>query len=177
VASDSRSANSSGAPQVTLTRYAAALKKALNSPYGVDPEAQKTLEAIQSDLQRESISSGLRSSGSDTAYNLQAPGWLAGQLYGSSLSGSPTAARIVGGAAGGIGGWFGGGPLVAAGSAAGGAAAMNKVAQLGQSRVNDVLGKALSDPEFAAQLLEEAQAKKAAGLLSSQPQIAGLLGP
>jgi hypothetical protein len=174
VASDSRSANSSGAPQVTLTRYASALKRALDGPFGIDPSAQTALEAIQSDLQRESLSSGMRSPGSDTAYNLQAPGWLAGKLYGDSFTGSPAGTRALGATLGGIGGWLTGEAAGAGGGALLGHSAAKKVAEFGQSRVNDVFARAMTDPEFAAQLLREANAPKNPPSLLLPPQL-GLL--
>ena len=168
VGSAGRGANSSGTAQVTLPGYSAALAKALkNSPYGIDPEAQKTFQAVQQDLQRESISNSLRSPGSDTAYNLNAPGWLAKQLYGENFGGTPGAAKGVGAALGGLGGWFTGGGFGAAGGATAGAAAMGKLGQLGQSRVNDIMARALSDPEFAAQLAAQARKTTPPGAVSN----------
>jgi hypothetical protein len=174
VGSDSRSANSSGAPQVTLTKYASALAKALQTPYGIEPEAQKTLEAVQSDLQRESISNSVRSPGSDTAYNLQAPGMLANALYGNSFAGTPKAAPALGSLLGAAGGWMTGHYYGAATGATTGAYLGSKFAGLGQSRVNEILAKALSDPQFAAQLAQQAKAPNQS--LARIPQIAALLG-
>lgn len=172
-----RGANTSGVPQVTLARYSSALKQAQKTPFGLDPEAQKALEAVQADLQRASISHGLTSPGSDTAFNLQAPGWLAGKLYGDNFTGTPSGAKVAGGLLGAMGGWVGGGGFGAAGGATAGVAAANKLGQFGQKRVNEMFAKALTDPEFAAQLAAEFRAsqQKAPGLLKSIPQL-GLLG-
>lgn len=184
VAGGSRGANASGAPQVTLQRYGSALSSALKkAPYGIDPEAQRALEAVQSDLQRASISNSIKLPGSDTAYNLQTPSWLSKQLYGGNFTGTPTSARVIGGILGGAGGAAsGGGPVGATTGALAGAAAMNKVAQIGQSRVNDVLAQALLDPQFAAELLSTQLAKQpgptkaAAALLAKRlPQIGMVL--
>lgn len=174
-----RAANSSGAPAVTLTRYSSELAKALkNSPYGIEPDAQKTLEAVQADLQRASISNSLRSAGSDTVYNIQAPGWLAKNIYGEGFSGTPSAAKLAGALGGGITGALTGGPFGAGTGAMAGAAAMSKLSGLGQSRVNDLYARALSDPEFAAELAQTAAKVKpgaTSSILLKSPQLAALL--
>lgn len=181
VAGDSRSANTSGVPQVTLNRFGSALKSSTNaSKFEIDPAAQATLGGIQSDLQRASISDGLRSPGSDTAYNVESQGWLARQLYGSNFTGAPGAATVAGGALGGLGGWLTGGVFGAAGGATAGAAAVKKLGEYGQNRVNSVFSDAMTDPEFAQQLIAKyrAQQSQQPGLLTSQiPQLGGLLGP
>lgn len=104
--------NSAGDPSATLTNYRSALAKALNgSDYAIDPEAQKALEAVQSDLQRSTISNSIRSPGSDTAYNagagksfLKAMGADAGSDLGpiavgtaaTAMTGSPGAGFAAG---------------------------------------------------------------------------------
>lgn len=151
-----RSLNSAGDAQVMLQKYSTALKKAVdNAPYGIDPKAKAALEAVQSDLQRATISNSVKSAGSDTAYNLQAPGWMAGKLYGKDFTGTPQAAKLGGALLGGLGGLVTGGGFGAAGGATAGAALGNKIANLGQSKVNSMMAKALADPQYAAKLIED----------------------
>lgn len=181
VAGDSRSANSAGDPQVTLSRIGSALSRATkNSPYALDPATQAGLEAIQSDLQRASISNSIKSSGSDTSFNLQAPGWLAGKLYGSNMTGSAKGAKALAAALGGVGGMITGGPMGAAGGATAGAAIANKASTMGQERVAAMLARALSEPDYAADLLTQAQQAKTAlpapGVSARIPQMNLLLG-
>lgn len=155
VSGSGRSANAAGDAQVTLGRYSQALARALKkAPYGISHEGESALRAVEQDLQRASISNSVRVPGSDTAYNLQAPGWLSQQLYGSNFAGTPNAARVVGGLAGGIGGALHGGPIGATTGAVAGAATMNKLAQMGQERVNAALADALLNPGKAAALLQ-----------------------
>ena len=184
VAGGGRSADASGAAQVTLAGYRAALARALSkSPYGIDPAAQSTLEGVQSDLQRASISNSIRSPGSDTSYNLQAPSWLAGQLYGKGMTGAPALSKVAGGAFGALGGYLTGGGFGAAGGATAGATAVAKLADMGQSKVNAALADALLNPQSAADMLaallpQKAGPTKAAalGLLSKKvPQVSVLL--
>lgn len=173
-----RSLDSSGTPAVTLSRYSTELAKALkNSPHGIDPAAQKTLEAVQADLQRASISNSLKSAGSDTKYNLSAPDWLTSKLYGDSFAGNTPGAKLAGALAGGAGGFLTGGGFGAAGGATAGAGAAGKVAQIGQKRVNELYAKALADPKFAAELIDGINAKNTSlpEVLNRSPQLAALL--
>ncbi|CAB3782036.1 hypothetical protein [Paraburkholderia fynbosensis] len=105
-----RPLNSSGTPLMTAPGYAVALSQALrNQEFGIESGAQQTLENIGRDLQRSTVSNSIRAgSGSDTAYNLQANGWLARKLYGADFQGG-TVGKLLGTA-------------VQAGGAAGGAA-------------------------------------------------------
>lgn len=180
VAGAGRGANSAGDAQVTLPRVATALGKALRgSPYALDPATQAGLEAIQSDLQRASISGSVRQPGSDTAFNLQAPGWLAGKIYGSDMSGGGNGAKLLASALGAMGG-FHGGLMGAAGGAAAGGAAASKLNSIGQQRTAAMLAKVLAEPQYAADLLQQAQQAKAAipspGVSARIPQMNLLLG-
>jgi len=144
-----RGANASGAPQLSLNGFNAQLKKTLDRQYGVSPNAEAALNGIQSDLQRETISNSIRQPGSDTTYNLQAPGWLAGQLYGKEFGGSSGLANV----AGGLLGLSTGGPM----GAVGGYTASKALASLGAKRVNGLLSDAMLDPLKAADLIESAK--------------------
>ncbi len=137
VAGDSVGLNSSGVPQITFNRVNSQLAKVDKAKYPIDPAAQAALEGVQSDLQRATISNSLRSPGSDTDYNLQARGWLAGKIYGNDFTGKPAVATGLGGVLGAAGGSLLGG-LGAAGGATVGAGIGNKIAQLGQSRVQNL---------------------------------------
>jgi hypothetical protein len=173
-----RSLNSAGDAAVALQKYSTALKSALDkAPYGVDPEAKAALEAVQADLQRATVSNSVRSTGSDTAYNLRAPGWLAKLLYGGDFTGKPAAGQLLGAALGGGAGALSGG-LGAAGGAAAGAAAGGKIAGLAQNRVNSMMARALADPKYAADLIESMNTPGTVGpwLSSRIPQTGALLG-
>lgn len=87
--------NSAGSPQVTLPALNAQLRKLNSLPYSVSPGMQDTLGGIQQDLQRASISNSVRSPGSDTAYNLNTPGWLASKVYGKQVGQSGPLADMV----------------------------------------------------------------------------------
>lgn len=181
VAGAGRGANSAGDAQVTLPRVASALAKALkNSPYALDDKTQAGLEAVQADLQRASISNSIRSPGSDTSFNLQAPGWLAGKLYGADMTGGAKGAKALAAALGGLGGMITGGPMGAAGGATAGHAIANKVSTMGQQRAAAMLAKALAEPQYAAELLQQAQQAKTAlpppGVSARIPQMNLLLG-
>jgi hypothetical protein len=141
-------------------RYAAALKA---SPYGIDPEAQKTLDAVQADLQRETVSNSINSSGSDTAFNLQAPNWLSSKLFGEGLDGKSALGKVVGG----VGGWMTGGPM----GTVGGVVGAQKLGAMAGTRVNNSLQDAMLDPQLFAQMLEDAARRARA-----QAQGGGLLG-
>lgn len=151
--------NATGDISPALSQYRTQLAKALkNSPYGIEPGAQKSLEAIQSDLQRETISNSIKSAGSDTMFNAQAPNWLSGKLYGDSLDGkSKTASGLAG-----LAGFLNGGPLAAAGASM----ASQKIGQFAGNRVNAEFQKAMLDPKHFAKLLSEAiDRNNASGLL------------
>ena len=164
--------NASGDVAPQLSQFRTQYAKALNaSPYGIHPEAKQTLDAIQSDLQRETVSNSIRSSGSDTAFNLQAPNWLSGKLFGEGLDGKSMLGRGLGA----VGGFMSGGPM----GAAGGVVAAQKLGSIAGNRVNTQLQEAMLDPAYFAKLLREASARQAqsgAGLLSAAPVKAGAVG-
>lgn len=165
--------NAAGDISPALSQYRAKYAQALKaSKYGIAPEAQKTLDAIQSDLQRETISNSIRSSGSDTYFNAQSPNWLASKLYGENLDGK----SMVGKGLGALTGLLTGGPM----GAAGGYVAGQKLGAFAGDRVNTALQDAMLNPELFAKLLKEAAARSAkqsgGGLLSPSLQKAGALG-
>lgn len=81
-------------PVITLSRYNSALKAANKGPYPMSPQAQSALGGVQQDLQRESVSSSVRAPGSDTSYNLAAPGWLSSKVYGPNFAGGGTLSKL-----------------------------------------------------------------------------------
>lgn len=181
VAGAGRGANSAGDAQVTLPAVRSALARALkNSPYELDPQTQAALEGVQADLQRSSISNSVRTPGSDTSFNLQAPGWLAGKVYGADMTGDAKGAKMLAAALGGLGGMITHGPIAAAGGATAGGAAATKITSMGQQRAAAMLAKALAEPEYAADLLQQAQQAKTAlpppGVSARIPQMNLLLG-
>lgn len=91
-----RSLDTNQNPILTAPGYATALSQALKGQeFGIEPAAQTTLENIGRDLQRSTVSNSIKSSGSDTAYNLAANGWLARSLYGPSFEGASGLGRNV----------------------------------------------------------------------------------
>lgn len=164
-----RAPNAAGAPQLTLTGLSGQVKRALDTPYGIAPEAESALKGVQTDLQRASISNSLRVPGSDTSYNLQAPGAMGRALYGSDFQGGKVL-PVLGGLAGGGIGFHTGGMFGLGTGASAGAMAGKKLADFASKRVNDVLAEALLNPEVAQGLLAEAKANP------GSPLIQGLLG-
>jgi hypothetical protein len=168
-----RAANASGAPQLTLSGINSQTKRALERPYGISPQAEATLNGMQSDLQRASISNSVRSPGSDTAYNLQAPGWLGRALYGSNFQGGkvlPAVGAAVGGTVGlKTGGFYGAGTGAAAGAMAG-----KKLADFASKRVNDVLAQALLNPQLAGELVQQPGGSALAQALRARVPLAGI---
>lgn len=158
--------DASGKPIVTLPGFRSAYASALkNAEFGINPEAQAMLDGIQADLQRSTISSSIRAAGSDTAFNLQAPGWLGRRIYGKDFEGPMTTGKIIGGLAGGA---ATGHPIL---GAAAGYAIAKKIGQFGGGRVNEAMTKVLLDKELFAGLLT---AKKA-GNTALVNRIQGLL--
>lgn len=134
------------------TQYAKALK---SSPYGLTPETTAALDAVQSDLQRETISNSIRSAGSDTYFNSQAPNWLSGKLFGDDLDGK----SMLGQGAAGLVGLVSGGPM----AAAGGVAVSRKLGQFVGNRVNDQFQRAMLEPDYFQTLLKGAIDRQSAG--------------
>lgn len=164
-----RAAGAGGAAQITLPGISGALKKATSGPYGIAPDAQAALESIQADIQRASISNSVKSSGSDTSYNLKAPGWIGKQLYGENFNGPASPVKWLGGA---VGSYFGNLP-----GAAGGYLGASKLADFASSRVNKVLAEALLNPAKAQELLQPPITNKyLQQLLERSPQAGLLLG-
>jgi hypothetical protein len=174
----SRALDATGNPALTLTGLNGQVKKALDRPYGISPDAQAALAGVQADLQRATISNSLRVPGSDTSYNMQAPGWLASSIYGNNFQGG----KLLPAALGALGGMqaftHGAGMTGAATSAAGGAYAGRLLSDFASKRVNDALAEALLNPAVAQQLLTDAQSSGSpmlSGLLSRIPQASLLM--
>lgn len=174
-----RALNAGGSPQLNLAKYNTELGKALNGKYPVSPAAQTALTAVQKDLQRATISNSVRTPGSDTAYNLQAPGWLAKQLYGENFEGGSNATKAIFTAVGaGLGHLISPGEMAVAG--AGGGAGLGASMKLGQvvgNKANAKLAEALLNPQKAAEILKKypANSPMAKAINSKYPQIGALL--
>jgi len=140
--------DASGNPIVSLGGFRGKYAKALRgADFGISPEAQATLNAVQKDLQRSTISNAVRTPGSDTAFNLKAPGWLGAHFYGRDFEGPTSTGKIIGGL---LGGGVTGHPIL---GAAAGYAGAEKIGQFAGNRVNDVMSKALLDRQLMADLL------------------------
>jgi len=183
-----KSFNSSGDVGLTLNNVKGAIKTALNDEghYGISPDAEALLSGVKGDLQRQSISGSIPFNGSNTVYNLQAPNWLSGKLFGENLSGEGNTAPIIAGGLTLLGDMAGGAGLMSSTGLAGLAAAGTKKAtQFIGGRANKELQQAMLDPDYFAQLLKEGLARRGeaqGGLLgSSIPEagsgfVGGLLG-
>lgn len=99
-----------GMPGITYPGYKGSFDAAIrNSEYGLTPDARKALDAIEADLQRETLSSSVRSPGSDTAYNLAMQNHQADKLLKPAAT---TAGALMGGSKGAAAGYFGAGKAV-----------------------------------------------------------------
>jgi hypothetical protein len=85
--------NAAGVPNITFPAYKGRYAQALRGDpdvarFGIPQTAQDALNGVQNDLQREMVSSSIRSPGSDTAYNIASNGWLARNLFGPTFGGA-----------------------------------------------------------------------------------------
>ena len=155
--------NSNGDTALTLNNYQAAIRKALGEEgdYGMTPEAARMTDSIAADLQRQSSgAAAVPKVGSDTAYNLQAPNWLAGKLFGPDLSGASNAGPAIAGGATFLADLLGGGGVLSSAGAAGPVAyGMKKGGEFVGNRVNQQLQQSMLDPDYFAQLLREGLAR------------------
>lgn len=149
---NNRSLNSVGASPLSLTDINQGLATIDKGRYGVSPQAQRDLQAVQDSLKQEGISNSIRSPGSDTAYNINAQGSLTKNLLGPSFGGPTTKARIGAATLGALlGEHFGGVGGSAAGAAAG--AFINKAANVVNQRIMDQYAKGLLNPGDAATMI------------------------
>lgn len=159
-----RSLNANGMPEITASGYSSALNKAKRGlDFGMHPSQEVALESIAKDLQRGTISNSIKTSGSDTAYNLAANGWLANKLYGSGFEGASPIARTVGGALSGLGL---GGPIGAVGGGLSSMFGGQKIGQMVSEPLQKSLAHLLMNPEAMLPYLE---AKASNGAM---PQVA-----
>ncbi len=137
--------------------------------FGIDPQAESTLNNIGSDLQRSTVSSGLGTPGSDTAYNASANGWLARQLYGEQFGGTTGLGKSIGA----LGAAVTGHPIVGLGILGGG----NKLGLAVRDRLNAQLSDLLLNPQGALPYLDAQSAGggKAAALAQALMRSAGPL--
>lgn len=168
---DNGALDSGGTPYLSLTKARQAVGQLDKAQNPISPEAEQAVNDVLQDLQRDSISSSIKTNGSDTALNLATPSWLSRQLYGNGLSGnSGPAAKLAGALLGGIAGH-------GLAGAAGGYLGAAKLADVASSRVNSALVKALSDPRVAADILDKYGTPEASnpgllgGLLSRMPVV------
>jgi hypothetical protein len=137
-------------PILTLSRYASALKQANKGPFPLSAQAQDALGNVQKDLQRETVSSAVRTPGPDTAYNISAPGWMASKVYGPTFNGGGTLSKLAGKLPLGIG------PF------------LTSFRDIGARNVFNATQKLMLDPQTLAGELDKLAAKN--------PQMAKLLG-
>jgi hypothetical protein len=173
-----KSMTTGGQTKLTLNNFNASMRKALGGPegeYGVTPETATQLDRIAADLQREgSGARAVEKTGSDTAYNLQAPGMISKWLYGPEMEGGGKALPGAFGSVGsGLGYVFGSmfGPELGGGAAfaglTGGAKAGSFVGKATAERLNQEFSRAMLDPAYYSQLLHDALVRQQGGLLNS----------
>ena len=150
---NNRPLNSAQQPSLTLGGFNSQLNKAASGTYPMSPQAMDTLHGIQNDLQRDTVSSSVRNPGSDTAYNLSAPGWLASKLYGGTFQGGGIAPRLVG---------AGVGSVVPGVGTLGGYLAADSLAKFGSGRVFKAAQNVMMNPSAMADELDKLAAKKPA---------------
>jgi len=143
--------NSAGSPTLTLPAFNSQLRQLGNLRYPVSPQMQSSLTGIQQDLQRASISNSVRAPGSDTAYNLNTPGWLASKVYGTTMGNSGPVADMVRKLPLGIG------PF------------LTSIKDTGANRVLNAAQSTMLNPEAMAKELEK--------LRATSPRLLRLLGP
>ena len=172
-----RAYNSVGSAPLSLNDINQGLSRIENGRYGVSPQTQNTLDAIQNSLKQEGISNSIRSPGSDTAYNINAQGTLPSALLGPNLAG-PTGRTRMGAAGIGalIGQHFGGLEGTAVGAGLGGF--INKASDFVNNRIMDQYSKGLLNPQDAATMIRtylKGNSSQASKLLSKYPQWNALL--
>jgi hypothetical protein len=164
--------DTSGNPIISLTRYNSLLTKALKGDYGVSPQTEEALKAVQADLQRSSISSSIRTPGSDTIYNAKARGLLPTLMYGENFKGG-FVPKATGAAVGSLIGGAIGHPIYGAGI---GATAASKLSSMAGNRYSEALSELLLNPYSASQALE-AQAPSGvalSNLIKRTPLLSGV---
>lgn len=174
---DSRAVNSSGSAPLSLNDINQGLKAVDRGRYGISPKAQADLDALQASLKQEGASNSIRFPGSDTAYNVQSQGALAGSLLGPTLGGPTMKTRGVAAALGAYLGGHVGGPAGAA-AGAGIGAFINKGAEVINKRITDEYARGMLDPHVAATQIRaylKANQKQAMPLLQKYPAWAALL--
>ena len=174
---DKRALNSTGDAPLSLNDVNQGLAAIEKGRYGVSPQAQKDLKAVQESLKREGISNSIRSPGSDTQYNINAQGSLAKNLLGPTFGGPTTKARVGAATVGAlIGEHFGGPGGAAAGAGIG--AFINKAADVVNKRIMDHYAAGLLNPQDAATMIRaylKGNPKQASRLLGRYPQWNALL--
>jgi hypothetical protein len=156
--------NADQRPVVTLSRYNSALNQANKGAYPLSPQAQDALGNVRRDLQRESVSNSVRSPGSDTAYNLSAPGWLSSKFYGKNFNGGGPISKLVG---------AGLGSIVPGIGTVGGYLGAEKLANVANTRVFNAAQRLMLNPQAMADELDKLAVKnpalaKALGRLTQQ---------
>jgi len=174
---DNRPLNSAGAAPLSLSDINRGLDQIDRGRYGVSPQAQSTLEAIQQSLKQEGISNSIKSPGSDSVYNLNAGKGLPASILGDNLQGTPTKTR---GIASGLGALIGYhfGDITGSGVGAGIGAFLNKGADFVNNRIMDQYTKGLLNPQDAADMIRaylKGNSSQATKLLAKYPQWNALL--
>lgn len=139
----------------TLNQLNTFLSKAGRRRYGLSPEAQEALSGVQKSLQRDTLSSALRSPGSDTQANQAAAQWLTNKLTSIGQGGNKSLAAAV------VGQYI------------------RTLAETVNNRILEHVGKGAADSRVAADMIETFLAqhpREAPALLQQYPQWAALLG-
>jgi hypothetical protein len=169
---DKRALNSTGSSPLSLNDINQGLSNIEKGRYGISPQAQSDLDAIQGSLKQEGISNSIRSPGSDTSYNINAQGALARNLLGPTFNGPTGKTRGVAALIGAtLGGHIAGPEGAAAGAGIG--AFINKGADVVNKRIMDAYVKGMLNPQEAATLIRtylKGNPSQASKLLGNYPQ-------
>lgn len=151
---DGRVLNTAGEAPLSLADLNRAISDDGKARYGMSDSSLAKLIGLRDSMSREGTT--IRSSGSDTAYNLNADGWLARLIYGGQgrRGAAEYALPIAGGYLGDI---VGGGAGLAVGSAAGTglSMALNNRVQAINSRIATEAARGVYDSRVAADMIEQ----------------------
>lgn len=152
---EGRTLNTAGEAPLSLADLNRAIGDDGKARYGMSDSSLAQIMGLRDSMTREGMN--IKSPGSDTAYNLNADGWLARAIYGNGNGGSGAATvslPIIGGY---VGDALGGGYGLAMGSGAGSVAAMalnSKVSAI-NSRIASEAAKGVYNSRVAADMIEQ----------------------
>lgn len=152
---DGRTPNTAGEAPLSLADINRAIADDGKSKFGVSDSTLGRLMGLRESLKREG--QGIRTSGSDTAYNLNADGWLARLIYGDSKGRQAATYMTLPAAGAYVGEALGGGFGLGVGSTAGtglSIALNNRITDI-NSRIATEAARGVYDSRVAADMIEQ----------------------